>query len=84
MPPVPGPAVRDRARRLRETARAARAHYLRRQHGRTARVLVERSGSAGYDEHFARVTLTGTATPGAIVSAIIEGSDADALIGRVA
>jgi tRNA A37 methylthiotransferase MiaB len=76
--------VRDRARRLREAAEAARLRYFTRQHGRTARVLVERSGTAGYDEHFARVRLTGTAAPGLVVSAFIEGSDAEGLIGRVA
>jgi len=30
------------------------------------------------------VRLTGTAAPGTIVSAVIEGSDADGLIGRMA
>jgi threonylcarbamoyladenosine tRNA methylthiotransferase MtaB len=83
MPAVAGPVVRDRARRLREAADAARLRHFRRQHGRTARVLVERSATAGYDEHFTRVRLTGTATPGLIVSAMIEDNDADALIGRV-
>jgi hypothetical protein len=46
-------------------------------------VLVERSGTAGYDEHFARVRLTGTAPPGRVVSAMIEDNDDTALIGRV-
>jgi threonylcarbamoyladenosine tRNA methylthiotransferase MtaB len=83
MPAVPGTVVRDRARRLREAADAARARHFHRKHGRMARVLVERSGTAGYDEHFARVRLTGTAAPGLIVSALIEGSDAEGLIGRM-
>jgi len=84
MPPVSRPVVRERARALREAADAARRHHFARQHGRTARVLVERSGSNGYDEHFARVRLIEAAAPGAIVSAFIEGSDSEGLIGRVA
>jgi threonylcarbamoyladenosine tRNA methylthiotransferase MtaB len=83
MPAVAGPVVRDRARRLREAADAARLRHFKRQHGRAARVLVERSGTAGYDEHFARVRLTGTAPPGRVVSAMIEDNDDTALIGRV-
>jgi threonylcarbamoyladenosine tRNA methylthiotransferase MtaB len=83
MPAVAGPVVRARARRLREAADAARLRHFRRQHGRAARVLVERSGTAGYDEHFARVRLTGTAPPGRVVSAMIEDNDDTALIGRV-
>jgi threonylcarbamoyladenosine tRNA methylthiotransferase MtaB len=84
MPALPGAVVRERARRLRESADTARGRFHARQHGRIARVLVERSGTAGYCEHFARVRLTGTAEPGTIVSAVISGGDAHCLIGRMA
>jgi threonylcarbamoyladenosine tRNA methylthiotransferase MtaB len=83
MPAVAGPVVRDRARRLRAAADAARLRHFRRQHGRIARVLVERGGTNGYDPYFSRVRLAAPAAPGAIVAARIEGSDAEGLIGRV-
>jgi threonylcarbamoyladenosine tRNA methylthiotransferase MtaB len=83
MPGLPGTVVRERARRLRETADTARLRHFAHQHSRIARVLVERSGTSGYDEHYARVRLTETVAPGTIVSAFIESSDADGLIGRV-
>ena len=47
-------------------------------------MLVERSGGAGYSEHFARVRLDGQAAPGTIVAAVIAGADADGLIGHIA
>jgi threonylcarbamoyladenosine tRNA methylthiotransferase MtaB len=84
MPQLAGPVIRDRARRLRDAATQARGRFHRAQHGGTARVLVERSGRAGYSEHFARVHLDGTAAPGTIVSAIIAGGDAEGLIGHIA
>jgi threonylcarbamoyladenosine tRNA methylthiotransferase MtaB len=84
MPQLPGPVIRERARRLREAAAVSRERFHRAQQGGTARVLVERSGSAGYSEHFARVRLDGTAAPGSIVSALITGAHADGLIGRIA
>jgi threonylcarbamoyladenosine tRNA methylthiotransferase MtaB len=68
----------------REAAAAARDRFHQAQHGGTARVLVERSGSAGYSEHFARVRLDSAAAPGAIVNAFISGTDADGLIGHIA
>jgi threonylcarbamoyladenosine tRNA methylthiotransferase MtaB len=83
MPAVPGAVVRERARRLRAAAGEARQRHFARRHGRSARVLVERGGTEGYDEHFARVRLTGTAVPGAIVAVRIEGHDGEALIGRM-
>jgi threonylcarbamoyladenosine tRNA methylthiotransferase MtaB len=84
MPRLPGPVIRERARHLREVADAARQRFHRSQQGRTVRVLVERSGQAGYSEQFARVHLTGTAPPGSIVSARIAGEDADGLLGHIA
>jgi threonylcarbamoyladenosine tRNA methylthiotransferase MtaB len=84
MPQLHGDVIRARARRLREAAAAARARFHQAQHGGTAQVLVERSGTAGYSEHFARVRLDKPAAPGTIVAALISGADADGLIGRIA
>jgi threonylcarbamoyladenosine tRNA methylthiotransferase MtaB len=83
MPQLPGPVIRERARLLREAAAGMRERFHRTQPGRTARVLVERSGSAGYSEHFVRVRLDGRAAPGTIVSAFIAAADADGLIGHI-
>jgi threonylcarbamoyladenosine tRNA methylthiotransferase MtaB len=84
MPLVPGPIVRERAARLREAAAAAQARFHAQLVGTTARLLVERSGSAGYSEHFARVRLTGTAVPGSIVSTRIAGIETGGVIGHIA
>ncbi len=84
MPQLPGPVIRSRAARLREAAAAAQARFQKELVGTTARVLVERSGTAGYSEHFARVRLAGTAAPGSIVSTTIAGTDAGGLIGHIA
>jgi threonylcarbamoyladenosine tRNA methylthiotransferase MtaB len=84
MPRLPGPVVRARAALLREAAAAAQERFHRARIGTTARVLVERSGSAGYSEHFARVRLSGTAAPGSIVSIMIAGTDAGGLLGHIA
>jgi threonylcarbamoyladenosine tRNA methylthiotransferase MtaB len=84
MPQLPGPVIRARAARLREAAAAAQSRFHARRLGTTARVLVERSGRAGYCEHFARVRLAGTAAPGSIVSTTIAGADAGGLTGHIA
>jgi threonylcarbamoyladenosine tRNA methylthiotransferase MtaB len=84
MPQLPGGVVRQRAASLRERGAAATARFLAGRIGAPAQVLVERSGRAGYSEHFARVSLTGTAPPGRIVTTTIAGIAAGTLIGHLA
>ena len=84
MPQTPASAVHARARRLRETAAAARRRFLARQTGRTLSVLVERSGRSGHAENFARVSLDQPCPPNTIVPVAITAADADNLHGRVA
>ena len=74
MPQLPRGAVRERARFLRDAAAAAQTRFLARQHGRTLRVLVERSGRDGHAENFAAVALDAPAPIGAIVTARATGA----------
>src|ERR1700704_4858047 len=62
MPPVAGEVVKDRARRLRETAEAALQRRLAAEVGRTRQVLIE-SASQGRTEHFMPVAIVDQ-TPG--------------------
>jgi threonylcarbamoyladenosine tRNA methylthiotransferase MtaB len=82
MPQTPADVVHARARRLRETARAARQRFLSRQTGRTLSVLVEKSGCNGHAENFARVELDQPCRPNTIVAASITAADADGLHGQ--
>lgn len=83
MPQLAAPIVRERARRLRAAAGDARARFLSRQVGGGARVLVEKSGRAGYTENFARVCLNVPAQPNTVVSARILASDGEGLHGEL-
>ena len=84
MPQVPAAVIHARARRLRETAAAARRQFLARQTGRTLAVLVEKSGRSGHAENFARVSLDRSHAPNTIVPVSITGADADHLHGHAA
>jgi threonylcarbamoyladenosine tRNA methylthiotransferase MtaB len=83
MPQLPPPVVAARARALRGAGRAAQERFLAAQVGRTAQVLVERSGLAGRSEHFARVALDRPAEAGSIVAAPIVGVQDGLLMGRI-
>ncbi|WP_438276969.1 tRNA (N(6)-L-threonylcarbamoyladenosine(37)-C(2))-methylthiotransferase MtaB [Nitrobacter sp.] len=64
MPQVPGEAIRDRARRLREAAATALRKRLAAEVGATRQVLIE-SATQGRTEHFIPVAVAGE-TPGAV------------------
>jgi threonylcarbamoyladenosine tRNA methylthiotransferase MtaB len=68
MPPVKGPVIKDRARRLREAGQAGLERHLQRQVGRTLSGLVEREGVARAED-FTEIAfdpaLGGVASPGA-------------------
>ncbi len=86
MPQVPGDVRRERAARLRALGEARLARYLAARVGGRARVLVERSGMQGRDDHHAPVRLVdaGRQKPGRLVEATIVGSADGHLIGRLA
>jgi len=73
MPQVDGPAIRERAARLREAGAARAAAHLAAMQGRRATLLMETPG-LGRTEGFARTLLRGEARPGALVPARIVGS----------
>jgi threonylcarbamoyladenosine tRNA methylthiotransferase MtaB len=72
MPQVPGPAIRDRAARLRAEGEAALAQHLAAQQGITHRVLME-SPRMGRTEQFTEVAFASDQHEGTIVSARITG-----------
>src|SRR6266516_2593293 len=74
MPPVAIPAVKERARRLREQGFLALVRHLDGEIGAKRRVLVE-SGDAGRTEQFFTVQLARPAEPGSIVEVGIAGHD---------
>jgi threonylcarbamoyladenosine tRNA methylthiotransferase MtaB len=74
MPPVKGPVIKDRARRLREAGDAALQRHLERQVGRVLNGLVERDGFARADD-FTEIAFTGVAPVGEIVRMRITGVD---------
>lgn len=86
MPQVPGDVRRERAARLRALGAAQVARYFDRRIGGQARVLVERGGTAGRDDHHAPVRLADAArlAPGRLVATTIVGTADGHLIGRLA
>jgi threonylcarbamoyladenosine tRNA methylthiotransferase MtaB len=86
MPQVPGDVRRERAGRLRALGERQVAGYFDRRIGGRARVLVERSGTAGRDDHHAPVRLADAVSlpPGRLVATTIVGAADGHLIGRVA
>lgn len=83
MPPVKGPVIKDRARRLREAGDAALQRHLQRQVGRVLNGLVERDGFARADD-FTEITFAGTAPVGEIVRIRITGVTGGQVVGEVA
>lgn len=79
MPPVPGPVIKERARRLREAGEAALAAHLSAEVGARRLVLTERGG-VGRTETFALVRFPQAPEPGELVEATIAGSDGRALL----
>jgi threonylcarbamoyladenosine tRNA methylthiotransferase MtaB len=73
MPQVPGPAIKDRARRLRELGAAALRKRLASELGATREVLIE-SVTVGRTEHFLPVVISG-GRPGKVKSLAITGHD---------
>jgi threonylcarbamoyladenosine tRNA methylthiotransferase MtaB len=73
MPQVAGPAIKDRARRLREVGAAALRKRLASEVGAAREVLIE-SAVAGRTEHFLPVAISGQ-VPGAVKSLAITGHD---------
>ncbi len=82
MRPLPDATVRERARRLRETAAGARQRYLAARVGGMADVLVEKSGRDGLDAQGTRVRLADPQPRGALVRVRVAGHDPAGLIGE--
>ncbi len=78
MPQVPGPAIRDRAARLRAAGGAAVARHLAGQVGTTHRILTE-APRMGRTEQFTPVAFASDQPAGAIVTARITGHGVDGL-----
>ena len=81
MPQLDGGLIKQRAANLRETAQSQFRNWLARQHGQTARVLVEKPGE-GRAENFARIRLDAKHESGALVDVKINGNDGLMLIGE--
>jgi threonylcarbamoyladenosine tRNA methylthiotransferase MtaB len=83
MPQVPGPAIKERAARLREKGRAALAAYLNAQIGHDAELLIERRG-LGRTPGFAEVEADpGVGEPGDVVNVRVTGSNGSRLRGAL-
>jgi threonylcarbamoyladenosine tRNA methylthiotransferase MtaB len=81
MPQLPGPAIRERAARLRARGRTALARALAARVGGTADVLVERGGF-GHSEHFAPVRVATEAAAGTILRVRLAGATDEHLLGE--
>ncbi len=82
MPPVKGPVIKARARRLREAGEAALQRHLQRQVGRTLNGLVERDGFARADD-LTEIVFSGGGPIGEIIRIRITGVDGDKVVGEV-
>jgi threonylcarbamoyladenosine tRNA methylthiotransferase MtaB len=80
MPPLAGPVIRERARRLRDAGDAALARALARRVGSEAQILVERDG-AGHTEHYAPARLTTPVVDGTVVRARLARIEDRRLVG---
>jgi threonylcarbamoyladenosine tRNA methylthiotransferase MtaB len=87
MPPVKGPVIKDRARRLREAGQAGLERHLQRQVGRVLSGLVEREGVARAED-FTEIAfdpaLGGVAPPGEIAAFRVTGHDGARAIAELA
>ncbi len=82
MPQVPVPVRKQRAARLREAGERRLTAYLDARRGAMVRVLVE-TARGGRCEHYARVALDRDATPGEIVTAVVERRERTTLGARL-
>jgi threonylcarbamoyladenosine tRNA methylthiotransferase MtaB len=73
MPQVAGEAIKQRAKRLRETGEVALRKRLASEIGATRQVLIE-SGKQGRTEHFLPVAISGE-TAGAVRALVVAGHD---------
>lgn len=78
MPQVPGPAIRDRAARLRAAGDVALGVHLAAQTGQTHRILTE-GPRIGRTEQFTEVVFSEDRPEGAILTATIRGHDGSKL-----
>ncbi len=86
MPQLPAGIRKERAARLRGAGQAALRRHLKRQIGRTARVLIERNG-AGRSENFTPFRLiepAEAAVPGSLLTVRAERIEETTLTGRLA
>lgn len=74
MPAVPGPAIRERAARLRVAGDTALRAHLDAQRGQRHRILTE-GPRIGRTEQFTEVTLTRDMPEGALLDLVITGHD---------
>ncbi|MDD1530961.1 tRNA (N(6)-L-threonylcarbamoyladenosine(37)-C(2))-methylthiotransferase MtaB [Bradyrhizobium sp. WBOS7] len=77
MPQVAGPAVKERAKRLRAAGEAALRKRLQAEVGKTRQVLIE-SEAQGRTEHYLPVAIAGERV-GSVVPRTITGSDGERL-----
>ncbi len=86
MPPVKGPVIKDRARRLREAGQAGLQRHLQRQVGRILSGLVEREGVARAED-FTEIAfdpaLGGAAPQGEIAAFRVTGHDGARVIAEL-
>jgi threonylcarbamoyladenosine tRNA methylthiotransferase MtaB len=83
MPQVQGPAIKERAARLRQKGSEAMAAFRADRIGRSANVLVEQDDS-GHCEHYLPIRLDRPAAAGAIHRVTVTGQDQTHLIGTIA
>ena len=83
MPPVKGPLIKERARRLREAGQAGLERHLQRQIGRILSGLVEREGVARAED-FTEIRFTGDAPLGEIVAFTVTGHDGARVLAELA
>lgn len=81
MPPVKGPLIKERARRLREAGQRGLERHLQRQVGRTLAGLVEREGVARAED-FTEIRFEGEAPLGQIVAFTVTGHDGARVIAE--
>jgi threonylcarbamoyladenosine tRNA methylthiotransferase MtaB len=83
MPPVKGPVIKDRARRLREAGQAGLERHLQRQVGRVLSGLVERDGVARAED-FTEIAFEGVVPQGEIAAFRVVGHDGTRVIAELA
>ncbi len=83
MPQVHGPAIKERAARLRQKGSEAMAAFRANRIGRSANVLIEQDDS-GHCEHYLPIRLDRPAAPGTIHRVTVTGQDDTHLIGTIA